>query len=104
MSTCRGAYEDLCKNAATHFGDKSGVIVDQSFLKSNAATRQRRQTYVIATQFGGYLGLLTIGFRSSSLPKSSVQKTKMAWRISIGRATAALLVFDEMVGLWSALK
>jgi hypothetical protein len=40
------------------FGDRFGVMVDQSFLKFNATARQRWQTYVIAIQLGGYLGRL----------------------------------------------
>jgi hypothetical protein len=41
MFTCLGAFADLCKNAAIHFGDRSGVMMDQSFLKSNVTARQR---------------------------------------------------------------
>lgn len=103
MLTCLGTYADRCKNAAVHFGDRFGVRVDQSFLKFNATSRQRWQTYVIATQFGGCLGyrVTECGFKSivlvsgpSGSPSASpAQKTKMVWRISTGRATAALCAF-----------
>lgn len=101
--TCLGTYADRCKNAAIHFGDRFGVRVDQSFLKFNATARQRWHTYVIAIQFGAYLGhlfntesgfwLQTVLGRSGPPSPSPAQKTKMVWRISTGRATAALCAF-----------
>ena len=64
--------------------DKSwGMAVHQGVLVHSLRYTGKNQQY---------LGLLAIGFRSSSLPESSGQKMKKAWRISIGRATAVLLV------------
>ena len=76
-------------------------MVDQSFLKFNETARQRWQTYVIAIQFGAYLGHIviesglssTVSSLSGSESPNPAQKTKMVWRISTGRATAALYAF-----------